>query len=75
MYFLKLYVIDYAITVVPIFLPLSPLHPTPPPPTSSDNAPTLFMSMGHVYKFFGSSIPILGYSSVPFLWAEYAVLL
>ena len=52
-YFFKLYFIDYAITVVLIF-PLSPLPPSTPIP--SGISPPLFMSMGHVYKFFGCSI-------------------
>ena len=48
-YFSKLYFIDYAITVVPIF----PLWP-PPPSTSFSlqPSPLQFMSMGHTYKFF-----------------------
>ena len=51
--FLKIYFIDYAITVVPIspFIPLHPALPLPPtfPPIS-------FMSMGNTYKFLGFSI-------------------
>ena len=51
--FLKVYFIDYAITVVPVFL--SPLFPSillnPSFPQSP--CPPLFMSMGHTYKFFG----------------------
>ena len=44
----KLYFTDYTITVVPTFPPL--LSSTQQP------SPQLFMSMGHVYKFFGYSI-------------------
>ena len=47
--FLNVYFIDYAITVVLIFSPLSP-HPVPPTP--SGNPSTMFMSVGHVFKFF-----------------------
>ena len=52
--FSKLFFIDYAITVVPIFplLSLSTQHPSFP-----QAIPTpLFVSMGHSYKFFGYSI-------------------
>ena len=52
--FVELYFIDYAITVVPIFLPL---------PASTQHLPlpqaittTMFMSMGDEYKFFRYSI-------------------
>ena len=38
----------------PNFPPLAPIHPAPPPPTG--NPPPLFMSMGHVCKFFGCVI-------------------
>ena len=48
--FFIIYFVDYAITVVLIFLPLSPS--TWLPPISSINLPQ-FMSMGHAYKFFG----------------------
>ena len=53
--FFKLYFIDYAITVVPIFTPL------PPPPSQylpfPQAVPTpLFMSVAHVYRFFGYPI-------------------
>ena len=50
----NLYFIDYAITVVLIFLPLCPSTQQPPLPQA---IPTpVFMSMGHMYKFFGYSI-------------------
>ena len=52
--FYKLYFIDYAITVVPIFS-LCPLS-TQPPPLPQAIPPPLFMSMGHAYKFFGYPI-------------------
>ena len=45
--------IDYTITVVP-FPPLPSTTSCPPPP--SHIPPLQFMSMGHVYKFFGFSI-------------------
>ena len=50
----KVYFIDYAITVVPFFLPFISLCPVPsfyPPPSIPP-----FMSMGHTYKFFTFSI-------------------
>ena len=47
--FLKLYFIDYAIRVALIFPPLPPLHSTP---SLWQSPPPLFMSMGHMYKFF-----------------------
>ena len=53
-FFKKLYFIEYAITVVLIFLLLPPLHPAPP--TLSGNPLPLFMSMGHAYTFFGYSL-------------------
>ena len=49
-----LYFIDYAITVVLMFPPL--YISTQHPPLSQAIPPPLFMSTGHVYKFFGSSI-------------------
>ena len=47
---LKIYLIDYAITLVPLFPPLLPstLHPPPNGIPQSQ-----FMSMGCTYKFFG----------------------
>ena len=52
--FFKLYLIDYAITVIPIFPLLPPSTQDPPLPQA---IPTpLFTSMGHAFKFFGSSI-------------------
>ena len=51
---LKLYFIDYAITVLPIF-PL--LHPsTQQPPVPQAILTPLFMSTGFVCKFFDYSI-------------------
>ena len=32
--FLKMYFTDYAITIVPFFLPFIPLHPAPPLPSA-----------------------------------------
>ena len=53
--FLKLlYFIDYAITAVPIFLPLPPSIQHPPLPQAIP--PPLFMSMSRVNKFFGCPI-------------------
>ena len=52
--FLKLYFIDYAITVVPIFTLLLPSSQHPPVPQASPTP--LFMSIGHAYEFFGYSI-------------------
>ena len=51
--FLKIYFIDYAITVVTFF---SPLYF--PPPTSHHHSPQLSSCpwVGHTYKFFGFSI-------------------
>ena len=57
--FFKLYFIVYAITVVPIFSPLSPStrHPSPQTtPTLSGNPHTIVHVVGHGYKFFGFSI-------------------
>ena len=51
-----LYFIDYAIILVPIFLPILPLS-TQQSPTPSGKPTSLFMSVGHVYKFVGCSIP------------------
>ena len=52
--FFKVCFIDYAITVVPIFPPLSPSTQHPSLPQA---IPTpLFMSLDHTYKFFGYSI-------------------
>ena len=52
--FLKLFFIDYAIVVVLILPHLAPSTQYPLLPQA---IPTpLFMSMGHVYKFFGYSI-------------------
>ena len=53
---LKIFFIDYAITVVPFFPLYSPL-----PCTASHHPPALpplnqFMSTGHTYNFFGFSI-------------------
>ena len=53
-YFLKIYFIDYAITVVPFFSPFFPCLPCTRPPTCI--LPLQFMSMGHTYNFFGFSI-------------------
>ena len=52
--FLKLYFIDYAITVVLIFPPLPPFTQHLPLPQAIP--PPVFLSMGHAYKFFGYSI-------------------
>ena len=49
-----LYFIDYAITIVLIFLPLPPS--TEHPLLSQAIPPPRFMSMGHACKFFGYSI-------------------
>ena len=51
---LKIFFIDYAITVVPFFLPITPLHPAPPLPPAFP--PPQFMSMGRTYKFCAFSI-------------------
>ena len=66
------YSIDYFITVVLIFLPLPPSTEHPLLPQA---IPTpLFMSMGHVYKFFGYSISYTvlyiphGYSVTTYLY-------
>ena len=40
------------------FFPLCLLHPAPPTPSSNFPHP-LFTSMGHPYKFFGNSFPLL----------------
>ena len=48
--YFKIYFIDYAITVVPLFLPF--IHLCPPLPLASPPH-TYFISMGHTYKFFG----------------------
>ena len=53
-YFFKLYFILYTITVVLIFPPLTPSAQHPSLPQAIP--PPLFMSMGHVYNFFGYSI-------------------
>ena len=51
--FLKLFVIVYATSVVPVFAPLPlPTHPLP-----SGNPHTIVMSMGPAYTFFDYSIP------------------
>ena len=52
--FLKIYFIDYAVTVVPTFFYLFSFLPSTPP--SIQQLPPRFMSMGHAYKFFGFSI-------------------
>ena len=52
--FLKIYFIDYAITVVTFFSPLYFPPPCTTPPTIIPQPQ--FMSMGHTYKFFGFSI-------------------
>ena len=70
--FFKLYFIDYGITVVPIFLPLPP---------SIQHYPLLlailtplFMSMGHVYRFFGYSI-FYTVLYIPMLFCNYLFVL
>ena len=52
--FKKLYFIDYAITVVPIFPSVSPSTQHTPLPQAIP--PLLFTFMGHECKFFGYSI-------------------
>ena len=52
--FFKVYFIDYAITVVPLFS--SPLFPSILHSPSNHHSPHQFMSMGGTYKFFGFSI-------------------
>ena len=58
----KVYFIDCAITLVPLFLPFIPFCPTPtvPPPFPSPQ----FMSMGSTYKFFGFSKEEVQYTSI-----------
>ena len=69
--FFKLYFIDYAITVVLISPPLSPFtHHSPLPQTILT---PLFMSMGHVYKFF-APFPTLYFTS-PWLFCNYLFIL
>ena len=51
--FFKVYLIDYTITVFPIFPLYSPSSPQPQP---SNIPPFQFMFMGCTYKFFESSI-------------------
>ena len=54
----KLYFIDYAIIVVPIFPPLPlPSKPSPAATLIQANPTPLSMSMGHAYMFFGYSVP------------------
>ena len=55
LFFKKLYFIDYTITVVPFFSPFA-TPPHHPPLSQAILAQSLFMSIGHVYKFFGYSI-------------------
>ena len=55
--FYKVYFIDYAIIVVPLFAPHYPPLPCTAPLTLQQSCPPQFMSMGHTYKFFGYSIP------------------
>ena len=50
--FFKVHFIDYAITVVPFFLPFIPLYLQPFSHQHSNPTPQ-FMFMGHTYKFFG----------------------
>ena len=52
--FFKLYCIDYAITVIPVF-PHLLSFPQRPHPLKQIPIP-LFIFLGHVYKFFGYSI-------------------
>ena len=73
--FLKLYFINYAITVVLIFPPLHPSTQQPPHPQAIP--PPLFMSMGHVYKCISSltaPFPIL-YVTSPWLFCNYLFVL
>ena len=68
-FFFKVYFIDYAFTVVPIFSPLYPptlLHP----PHHLASPHQQFMSMGYIYKFFGSPFPIL-FLTFPCLFCAY----
>ena len=53
---LKLYFIDYAITVVLLLPPLPPPPATQHPSLPQAIPTPLFMSMGHAYTFFGFSI-------------------
>ena len=63
----KWYFIDHAVKVVPIFPPLPPHTQQPIFPQAIPTA--LFMSMGHVYKFFGYSISYsLLYIPMAILW-------
>ena len=57
LFFFKLYVTDYAITIVPIFPPFHPSTQQPPVPQAI--LTSLLMSMGHAYKFFGYSTTIV----------------
>ena len=54
-YLFKLHFIDYAIKVTPIFPLLPPSTQHPPLPQA---IPTpLFMSVDHMYRLFGYSVP------------------
>ena len=53
--FFKLCFIDYDISVVLIFSPISPCS-MQHPPFCQGIPPPLFTSMGHAYRFFGYSI-------------------
>ena len=69
--FLKLYFIDYAITVVLIFPP-APLHPAPPLPQAIP--PPLFMSMVMCINSLAAPFSILSITS-PCLFCNYLFVL
>ena len=67
-FFFQLYFIDYGITVVPIFPPLSLLHPAPPTPSSN------LHTIVHVHGSLAAPFPIL-YLISPWLFCNYLFVL